>query len=348
MRISKKNTVIKISLLVLLILIILFLWSVAEITIPFIIALLLAYLIAPLVKKMQKHKFSVGAATGIIYLISAAVVIAILALALPSLLQQLESLPQMIHDVKVWWQQMDFGQWGLKPPSGLRDAVGSMLDKMGASVTDFGEKALQATMGSLKYLFYLGLGMVLSFYILRDQEVLKKRLMALLPPAHRPEILRMCDDINYLLRQFIRGHVLVSIIVGFLTFIALTILGVKYALILGLFMTVADLIPYFGPLIGILPAVVIAFFQSEILALLTLLALGFIQQLESMFITPKIVGDRVGMHPLTIIFVVLAGGYLFGILGMLFAVPVAAAAVLVIKYIYSKIVAWKETDVVQK
>ena len=113
-------------------------------------------------------------------------------------------------------------------------------------------------------------------------------------------------------------------------------------MVLGVFMGLADLIPYFGPFIGAVPAIAVALSTDLNLAALTVFGLVIIQQIESLVITPKIIGDRVGIHPLTTIFVVLAGGWLFGLLGAVLAVPVTAAGLLVIRYLWSGFVGAKK------
>jgi predicted PurR-regulated permease PerM len=139
------------------------------------------------------------------------------------------------------------------------------------------------------------------------------------------------------LGSFIRGYFLVAAIVGGLTAIAMALLGLEFALMLGIFAGLAELIPYFGPVIGAVPAIGLAVLQSKWLAAKVALAFFVIHQLEGNIISPKILGDKVGLHPLMVIFSLMAGGELYGLAGMLLAVPVAAVLRVVVVFVYIKI-----------
>jgi len=178
--------------------------------------------------------------------------------------------------------------------------------------------------------------------MLRDKDLFRKLIVAQLPPSERAEILRIGNDANHLLRQFVYGYVLVSLIIGALTAAYLWLIGVDYALLLGIVMGIADFIPYFGPVLASIPIMVIAYLQSPLLALYAALGMVVLQHLEGSLITPKVMGDRIGLHPLLTIFVVMVGAYWFGLLGSVLAVPLTAAGLLVCKYIYSRLVAYVE------
>ncbi|MEG1537957.1 MAG: AI-2E family transporter [Clostridiales bacterium] len=194
----------------------------------------------------------------------------------------------------------------------------------------------------LKIALYTILAPFLSYYLLRDKSLIKKKLITLISAKNRPEFLRLAGDVDHLLRQFICGYVLVSVVVAVITGLFLYIIGVEYAVVLGLLMGIADLIPYFGPILGAIPAVLVALAASPKLAAIALIGLLIIQQLEGLVITPLIMGDRIGMHPLITIFVVLIGGYLCGVLGAILAVPVAASLNLICRYLYSRVVEYQE------
>jgi len=138
--------------------------------------------------------------------------------------------------------------------------------------------------------------------------------------------------------KFIRGHLLVASMVGVLTSLGLALVGVKFYLLLGIIAGIADLIPYFGPIIGAIPAVGLALLNSSQQALYVLLVMVVVQQVENNLLSPKILGDSVGLHPVVVIFVLLAGGHLFGILGMLLAVPLTAILRILVNYLYTLLV----------
>ncbi len=127
-------------------------------------------------------------------------------------------------------------------------------------------------------------------------------------------------------------------LVGLLVGVAAAVIGVKFALLIGIISAITELIPYFGPFLGGIPAVGLAFSQSTATAIYMAVAIVIIQQVESNIISPKIIGDRLGMHPLIIVFALLAGGELLGIVGLLIAVPLTASLKIIGKYLYLKIV----------
>ena len=181
------------------------------------------------------------------------------------------------------------------------------------------------------------------FRSLRDSRSGGRKITAWLPTKERDELLRLAGDVDHLLRQFVLGYLLVSVAVALLSTLFYWSIGLDYALALGLVMGLADLIPYFGPFIGAVPAVIVALSANTGKTVLTVAGLVVIQQLESIVITPKIMGDKVGLHPLTTVFAVLAGGWLFGIAGTILAVPATAAGLLILRYLWSRIVGAKIT-----
>ncbi len=317
-----------------------------DIVLPFFLGILLSYLFLPLVRLLINKKIPLLISVIIIYGALAGFFYLLLFFALPELLKDAQelflSLPDLSRKIGDWWLTFNQNMEKFHLPENIIKAISSALAQGEAQIASRIGDMVFSVFTFLKLLLSFLLAPMLSYYMLRDAGSIKKTLTAWLPPKHRPEILRIAGDINYLIRQFLYGYFLVSLIVGFLTFIALKIIGVRYALFLGLIMALADLIPYFGPFIGALPAIILAYLDSFRLAVLTIIVLVIIQQLESAVISPKIIGNRIGLHPLSIIFIVLAGGYWFGIWGMVLAVPFGAAFKLILAFIYSCAVSWKE------
>ena len=132
---------------------------------------------------------------------------------------------------------------------------------------------------------------------------------------------------------------MVAFIVGILTFGALWILGVDHALVFGILYGVLDIIPYFGPFLGMIPIVLFLLLQGEANIFLVIVLLFLIQQFENYFISPRILGDQVGLHPVSVILLVLVGGYCGGIIGMVLIIPVAAVLKVVLIFLYNRLVA---------
>ncbi|NLK71877.1 MAG: AI-2E family transporter [Clostridiales bacterium] len=192
-------------------------------------------------------------------------------------------------------------------------------------------------------LFNIFLGMVIAFYLLKDQRFFMglwdKAISFILPQKAESTLLNILRDIHMVISNFFRGQLLDGLIVGVLSSIGLFIIGIDFAIFIGMFAGIANVIPYFGPIIGIIPAVAMALLDGSIAkAILSVIVLLVIQQVDGAVIAPKIVGKRVGLHPVFVLLSVIIGGRYFGIIGMLLAVPTAAIIKLfILKIYYSKL-----------
>jgi predicted PurR-regulated permease PerM len=179
---------------------------------------------------------------------------------------------------------------------------------------------------------------ILAFYILNDWERIRDGGLRLFSPGARREITLILQQIDDVLFEFLKGHLTVSLFVGIATGISAALIGVKFPFLIGLIAGITNLIPYFGPFLGAIPAVAIALSQSWRLAIYMGIAIFIIQQVESEIITPKIIGEKLGLHPLVIVFALLSGGKLFGLWGLILAVPVVAVSKVIVKWGYLKLV----------
>ena len=192
-------------------------------------------------------------------------------------------------------------------------------------------------------LFNIFLGMVIAFYLLKDQRFFMglwdKAISFILPQKAESTLLNILRDIHMVISNFFRGQLLDGLIVGVLSSIGLFIIGIDFAIFIGMFAGISNVIPYFGPIIGIIPAVAMALLDGSIAkAILSVIVLLVIQQVDGAVIAPKIVGKRVGLHPVFVLLSVIIGGRYFGIIGMLLAVPTAAIIKLfILKIYYSKL-----------
>ncbi len=177
---------------------------------------------------------------------------------------------------------------------------------------------------------------VLTFYFMKDGDDITDFSKKLILPRSRKWVFPLMHRIDDVLGGFIRGQLLVALIIGILSSIALLILGVDYWIVLGLLAGIGDLVPYIGPFLGAVPAVFITLATDPMKALWVVVAFIIIQQIEGNLISPKIVGHSVGLHPAFIIFVLLVGGALWGLVGLLVSVPLAG----VLKVIIESILSW--------
>ena len=312
---------------------------------PFFLALLFAYLLRPLLNRMQNLAIPTGLAIFELYFFLFLCLSLMLVFCVPILMQQFRNLlayfPELItlieEKVAGALRFMERIQLPEALDQAFANAFSGLQEKFAASMEDTASRLGLLLRAGL----YLILMPILSYYMLRDKRLTARRIISWFPSQERPELLRLCGELDHLLRQFVMGYLLVSIVVAILSAAFYTAIGLDYALALGLIMGIADLIPYFGPFLGAIPAVIVALGISPGRALIAVIGLIALQQVESAVITPKIMGDKIGLHPLATIFAVLAGGYLFGLLGTILAVPFAAALLLLGKYFYCRLVGAK-------
>lgn len=161
----------------------------------------------------------------------------------------------------------------------------------------------------------------------------------MIPLSKRSELLQLWEEIDEVLINFIIGNLTVALLVGSCTAFGLAMIGMDFPLLLGIITGITNIIPYFGPVIGGIPAVLLALLKSQKLAFYVIIVIVVVQQLESNFISPKVLGKSVGLHPLIVIFILLAGGELGGIVGMLIAVPLTAVLKIIVTYLFAKVMA---------
>ncbi len=147
--------------------------------------------------------------------------------------------------------------------------------------------------------------------------------LALLPEETRSELVRFMHEADLIFSKFLRGHLLVSALVGILTGLGAALIGLQFFLLIGIFTALADLVPFIGPFIAAFPVVGLALVEDRTKGILMLVIYLAVQQLEGCLLVPRLLGDQMGLHPLVIILVLLVGGYFFGPLGLIFAVPAA-------------------------
>ena len=307
----------------------LFLYLVRRALPPFLGALALVYLLNPAVTWLEKRGLGRTAAIVAVYAGGAAVATGLLVVYLPRLLTEMgmaaAQLPAYAERVSRWasdLQQRLAAPW---MPAALRMALDDVLQgAQGAMVSDARETA-RSVVNSAPVLASLLLSPFLAFFLLRDLEAIKAWLYCLVPWHLGEKGWQVVAEVDRAVGGFFRGQVTVAALVGLLVAAAMFLLGMPFPLLLGLVAGVTELIPYFGPVLGGIPAVLLALTRGPLMAVKVALALGIIQQLEAGFLSPRIVGQRTGLHPAVVAGAVLAGGYLGGLTGMILAVPVAGA-----------------------
>lgn len=328
-----------------LLLAMLLLFRVRTILGPFFLAFLLAYLLNPLVEVLERHSISRKRSILIVFSLIIAVVMTIVFLALPTLYNELSKLAVILPNaIQLFTEWIDGLREQFKA-TGLPSRVALVLDQhLGQGEVIIAER-LNLFLANLPKVLstvtlYI-LSPVIAIYFLADWKGLGLHFNRMIPQRGRMEWRRLWQDINHVVRQFVRGDLVVAVIVGILIGIGVKLIGMEYALLIGVICGIFDVIPYFGPIIGAVPAILLALTKSPAMAVKVALIILIVQQLEGNVISPKLMGDSVGLHPLWVVFALLAGGELAGFWGMFLAVPVAAVIRVVLNHIYFRLVSSK-------
>lgn len=299
---------------------------------PFIYALALVYILRPIVNFLEERNIPRILALTISYLLFLVVLVLFLLYLVPIVIAQAGEFaghfPQYVKAIQdaLLDYQGRFDKLQI-PPEGAK-FIEESLASLKKSVAAFALRLPAASVGLVSNFvsgfFYFVLSPVIAFYLLKDLHKIRETVVGLIPSRHRKEALTIVHKIDIVIGGFVKGQLLVSLLVGVLIYLWLLIIGVDYPLIIGMVSGVLNIIPYFGQVVGALLAIGVAAFESWKLALLAGVGIFIIQQLDGLVISPHIMSSQVKLHPSLIIFSLLIGGYLYGIMGMLLAIPVAA------------------------
>ncbi|HXH03085.1 MAG TPA: AI-2E family transporter [Candidatus Competibacteraceae bacterium] len=322
------------------------LYLLAPVLTPFLFAALLAYLGDPLVDRMQVHGFSRTFSVLTVFLLIIVLSLLTLLIVIPLLVQQFGSLLQQLPAILDWLHQ-HLAPWlqrylDLDPAyfdlSALREQLMQSLSRIGGLAVELAAAVTHSGAVLLGWLANLLLIPVITFYLLRDWDVLVGHIRDLLPRRIEPVVSRLVHESDEILGQFIRGQLLVMVALGTVYSIGLALVGLEFALLIGMLAGLVSFVPYLGVITGVLSAGLAALFQFQDLVhlLQVLLVFSAGQLLEGMVLTPLLVGDRIGLHPVAVMFALLAGGYLFGFFGILLALPAAAVIMVLLRYSHQR------------
>jgi len=321
------------------------LYQLTPILSPFLVGILLAYLGDPLVDRLERWKLSRTWGVVAVFTLFSLLLVLLILVLVPMLGKQLMHLYQLMPLALDWlqlealpWVQMQFGLeedfWRFdRVKQAITDNLGSTTDVVGLILS-------QATASSLALLAWLGnllLVPVVGFYLLRDWDLIMAKLRKLLPRRREAMVVGLMRECHEVIGAFLRGQLLVMLALAVVYASGLMLIGLQLGLLIGVLAGLASIVPYMGFVVGIGAAIVAVLFQSGIdLYLLLGVAAVFTvgQLLEGMLLTPLLVGDRIGLHPVAVIFAVLAGGQLFGFTGVLLALPVAAVIMVLLRHVH--------------
>ncbi len=308
---------------------------------PFVIGATVAYLGDPLVDRMERLRMSRTVAVSLLFVIVTALSTLALILIVPLLQEQILSLIENIPEWLKWLQDVGLPALGLRLPRGMHldaDGLRKVLAEHWTGATDVASTVLQhvsrSTPALLGFLADLLLIPIVTFYLLRDWDVMVARIRDLTPVRLQPRAIEFAEETDGVLSALIRGQLLVMLALAIFYSAGLYVAGLKVALLVGIMAGLVSFIPYLGFISGLIVASIAMMVQTQALfpVVWVLIVFGIGQTIESGVLTPMLVGDRIGLHPVAVIFAILAGGQLFGFVGVLVALPVAAVLAVLVRH----------------
>jgi predicted PurR-regulated permease PerM len=323
---------------------------------PFLIAGVLYYLFHPLVNFLQLKKVPRPLSILLIYLIAGMMICSLVYFVGPILQKQMNSLventPVFMESIQAKITVLQHNEWinrlqenksfNLdKVSDPISKKVSSSLSGIGANIVNF--------IGTLAKIVTVVVSVpFILFYMLKEGEKAPQQILRLLPSGHKKNGRKILADLDEALSSFIQGQILVSSCVGTMLFIGYLIIGLNYSLLVAILAMVTNVIPFLGPIIAIIPALIIASLHSKMMVIKVLIVMIVVQQIEAHIISPQVMGRKLDIHPLTIISLLLAAGSIGGVLGLVLAVPVYAVMKVVVHHTYRLWKLRKEQSIEEK
>jgi len=329
-----------------------FIYILSPILTPFAISALLAYLFDPFADKLESWKLNRTLSVVIVFLLMTLLVFIILLFLIPTLEHQISKLITNLPNYFIWlsehitpWLKEKFGiQTDIFNMSEVSVLLKSHWNEAGGIAKNIIASLSQSGLVLVSWMMNIVLIPVITFYLLRDWDILTARVGELIPRPVYPTINKLVTESNSVLSAFLRGQFSVMLALGVIYSIGLMIIGLDLSLLIGMGAGIVSFIPYLGAITGMVVGVITAIVQfgDPTFVVYVLIVFGVGQLLEGFVLTPWLVGDKIGLHPVAVIFAVLAGGQLFGFVGVLLGLPIAAVIMVLLRfahqnYILSKV-----------
>ncbi|MDD5606233.1 MAG: AI-2E family transporter [Patescibacteria group bacterium] len=334
MKLSKSLTEISIWSIVKIIVVLLVLWGlflIRDIIAIVFISIIIAAALSPTVDKMARYKIPRALTVVGWYVLIIGVFAGIIYFVLPPVITQLrqlaEQLPTYFANFTNFVEQLR--EFGIQ--AHLIDGSQENLTALSNFLNNLTSELFSTTRGFIGGFVAMLTVLVLTLYLLLDENGIKKFFVALLPIKQKTQIVGVASKVGQGLGSWLRGQILLAIIVGAVVYIGLLLIGIPYALTLAILAGVLEIIPIIGPIVSAIPAILIALTISPTMALVITGFYILVQELENKFLVPKVMQYSVGLHPVTIIIVLLIGAKLMGIIGILLAVPVTTMLHIILK-----------------
>jgi predicted PurR-regulated permease PerM len=321
-------------------------WLLSPVLMPFAVAAMLAYLGDPLANRLQRLGMSRVWAASVVFLVLLLALVGVLLLLIPLISRQIENLIENLPRYSQWAEQTAW-PWlqqklHLDPrmfeSDQLLAAIKAHLGSIGDIATSVLGKVSRSGVGVVLWMTNLVLIPVVAFYLLRDWHRLVGTIDRMLPRSIEPTIAHLAHESDKVLGAFVRGQLLVMLALGIFYGAGLSLVGLSVGLLIGIVAGLLSFVPYLGFIVGFGAAIIAVLVQygdwSHVLMICGVFAVG--QLLEGYVLVPRLVGGKIGLHPVAVIFAVLAGGYLFGFLGVLLALPAASVIVVLLRYLLER------------
>ena len=313
-----------------------------KIVAPLFIGLVIAWLFNPLVNKMQKKGIKRIFGASIVYLIFIGLIVLIVSLIIPMMSDQLNDfvkiIPSVFESIKNWISGLfnNISDGSNFDIAGLKAEIFSKIEIYGVGLT---ENLPDASINLIKSLFAgistFGVGLVIGFFLLVSFDSLSK-LLSFLPKKFQKDTKALGDEIDGSLRKFVQGTLILATVVFGVSSIGFWICGLKSPLLFGLFCGITNVIPYIGPYIGGIPAVIVGLSQGPLIGIGVLVVIVIVQFLEGNFLQPIVMSKTMKLHPVTIMLGLLVCSHFWGIIGMIIATPVVATIKIIWNYFDKK------------
>lgn len=327
------------QLLAITVVIALLIWLLAPVLMPFAIAAMLAYLGDPLANRLERFGMGRALAVSIVFVVLILVIVATLLLLVPLIVRQIENLVQNFPRYVGWarnvampWLQTKLH---LDPNAFDTDRLMSEIKEHIGSIGTVLGTLSRSGFGVVMWLTNLVLIPVVWFYLLRDWDRLVAWIDRMLPRSIEPTIAHLAREADAVLGAFVRGQLLVMLALAIYYGVALTLVGISVGPLIGMVAGLLSFVPYLGFITGFAAAIIASLVLhgdwAHLLMVIGVFVVG--QLLEGYVLVPRLVGEKIGLHPVAVIFAVLAGGYLFGFLGVLLALPAASVILVLLRYL---------------
>lgn len=311
---------------------------------PVFIGLIIAWLFDPIVDFLQKKKIPRIVSCIIVYVIFIGLLALLIFLMVPSFIDQIKDFVKAIPDFLT--ESKDFVSSTLNSFSlgtdidvtSIKQQIFATLESIGTKLTtNLPNTLLSIGKGIISGGMNVILGLMIGFYMLYDFDKVNKKILEIAPKKYRDDLKDLGNRINHSLREYVMGVLIVMTLVFITQSICLTLAGLEAPLIFALFCAVTDIIPYFGPYIGAIPAVLVGFTMSPFTGICCIIAIVVVQLLENNFYQPLIMGHAMKLHPVTIMLGLLIFEHFFGIIGMIIATPVIATIKVILMFIDERV-----------